>query len=52
MLSRVVRNLYGVQLQAALTLSYVIDAGDVGAHLIHHLHELWSTNITDVQLKV
>lgn len=40
MLSRVVGNLKGVQLEAAVTLPDVVDAGDVGAHLVHHLHEL------------
>lgn len=39
-LSRVVRNLKGVQLEAAVTLSDVVDAGDVRAHFIHNLHEL------------
>lgn len=40
MLSWVVRNLKGVQLEATVALSYVVDAGDVGAHFINHLHEL------------
>lgn len=40
MLSRVVGNLKGVQLEAAVTLPDVVDAGDVGAHFVHHLHEL------------
>lgn len=40
MLSWVVRNLKGVQLEATVTLSDVVDAGDVGAHFINHLHEL------------
>lgn len=40
MLSRVVRNLKGVKLEAAVTLSDVVDAGDVGAHFVHNLHEL------------
>lgn len=40
MLPGVVRNLDGVQLEAAVALSDVVDAGDVGAHFINHLHEL------------
>lgn len=50
MLSWVIRNLYGVQLEAIVTLSYVIDPGDVGAHFINHLHKLW--NITKHQLQI
>ncbi len=44
MLSWVVRNLYGIQLKAAVALSYVIDPGDVGALFINHLHKLWKAN--------
>lgn len=44
MLSWVVRNLYGIQLEAAVALSYVIDPGDVRAHFIDHLHKLWKVN--------
>ncbi len=44
MLSWVVRNLYGIQLEAIVALSYVVDAGDVGAHFINHLHKLWREN--------
>lgn len=44
MLSWVVRNLYGVHLEAIVALSYVIDPGDVGTHFINHLHKLWKAN--------
>lgn len=44
MLSWVVRNLYGIQLEATVALSYVIDPGDVGAHFINDLHKLWKVN--------
>lgn len=40
MLPWVVRNLYGIQLEATVALSYVIDPGDVGALFINHLHKL------------
>lgn len=43
-LPRVVRYLYGIQFLAAVALSYVIDPGDVGAHLIYHLHKLQRVN--------
>lgn len=42
MLSWVIRNLNGIQLEAIVTLSYVVDPGDVGAHFINHLHKLWN----------
>lgn len=38
MFTRVVGDLYGIQFEAVLRLSYVIDPCDVGAHLINHLH--------------
>lgn len=44
MLSWVVRNLYGVQLEATVALSYVIDPGDIRAHFIDDLHKLWEEN--------
>lgn len=44
MLPWVVRNLYGIQLEATVALSYVIDPGDVGALFINHLHKLWKVN--------
>lgn len=44
MLSWVVRDLYGVEFEATVALAYIIDASDVGAHFINHLHELWKVN--------
>lgn len=44
MFSWIVRNLYGIQLEATVALSYVIYPGDVGAHFIDHLHKLWAIN--------
>lgn len=44
MLSWVIRNLYGIKLEATVALSYVVDPGDVGAHFIYHLHKLWRKN--------
>lgn len=40
MLSRIVRDLKGVQLETTVAFANVVDPGDVGAHLIHHLHML------------
>lgn len=44
MLSRVVGNFNGIQLEATVALPYVIDPGDVGAHFVDHLHKLWKVN--------
>lgn len=44
MLSWVVRNLNGIELEAIVALPYVVDPGDVGAHFINHLHKLWNVN--------
>lgn len=41
-LSWVIRNLYCIQFVAIVTLSNVINPSDVGAHFIHHLHQLWN----------
>ena len=43
-LSRVVGNFNGIQLEATVALPYVIDPGDVGAHFVDHLHKLWKVN--------
>lgn len=40
MLPRVVRDLYSIQFQALVAFANVVNPGDIGAHLIHNLHQL------------
>lgn len=44
MFSWVVWDLKGIQFKPPLRLSYVVNARDVGAHFINHLHELRTIN--------
>lgn len=44
MLSRMVRDLHSIQLQALVAFANVVNSGDIGAHFVYNLHQLKKIN--------